>query len=84
MWIKILKDNWTKAFTGDKEDVKRASRNPAKLVRDVLDYQEFLLFGALVVCILVLGEWNFFSVQVKWQSEPMTAVGRRFPFTSVR
>ena len=84
MWIKILKHNWTQAFAEDKEDVERASRTPGNLVRNILDYQEFLLFGALVVCILILGEWNFFTVQVKWQSEPMTAVGRRFPFISVR
>lgn len=84
MWIKILKNNWTQAFAENKEDVERASRPPGNLVRDILDYQEFVLFGALVVCILVLGEWNFFSVQVKWQSEPMTAVGRRFPFLSLR
>lgn len=84
MWIKILKHNCTQAFAARKEDVEQASRTPENLVRDILDNQEFLLFGTLVVCILILGEWNFFSVQLKWQGEPMTAVGKQFPFIIIR
>jgi len=85
MWIKILKTNWTAAFAvrdNDEQEVNRGTKETptkmARLVRDFLNYQEFLLFGAFVACILVLGELNFSSAQVYWQSEPFSAVGRRF------
>lgn len=35
------------------------------------------MFGAAVLFILVLGEMNFFSRQVYWQTEPMSAIGKR-------
>jgi hypothetical protein len=79
----------TKATPGNIEELAHAGgstkaipRNRKELVRKILDNQESLVIGAFVVCILVLGELNFSSAQVNWQSEPMSAVGRQCsPFT---
>ena len=41
-------------------------------------WQESIWIGVVVVCIAILGEMNFYSTQVYWQSEPFSAVGGRF------
>ncbi|KAH0569214.1 hypothetical protein GP486_000031 [Trichoglossum hirsutum] len=38
---------------------------------------EVLVFGVAVLFIVVLGEMNFFSDQVSWQTEPMSTIGKR-------
>jgi hypothetical protein len=84
MWIKILKENWTAAFAvGDDEQDgdQGTTATPTKMderVQGFLKWQESIWIGALVFCIAVLGELNFFSAQIYWQSEPFSAVGRRF------
>jgi hypothetical protein len=84
IWIKILKHNWLEDWAIREDDkqgaggsTKAIPRNRKELVRKILDNQESLVIGAFVVCILVLGELNFSSAQVNWQSEPMSAVGRQ-------
>lgn len=37
---------------------------------------EALVFGLVVAFILVLGEINFFTPEVSWQTEPMSAIGQ--------
>jgi hypothetical protein len=46
-------------------------------LRKFLIIPEVLVFGAAVLFILILGEINFFSGQVYWQTEPMSAIGKR-------
>jgi hypothetical protein len=91
IWIKILKHNWTEDWAIREDDeqgaggsTKATPGNIKELARKILDY-ESLVIGALVVCILVLGELNFSSAQVNWQSEPMSAIGRQCsPLTRAR
>jgi hypothetical protein len=86
MRIKILKINWIRKWgIGVRDDDKQAltqdteeAAEMTKRIRQYLINSEALLFFACAACILVLGELNFFSVQVNWQSEPMSAVGKRF------
>ena len=33
------------------------------------------IFGAAILSILAVGEWNFFSPQVQYQTEPMASIG---------
>jgi hypothetical protein len=84
MWIKILKENWTAAFAiGDDEqdEYQGTTATPTKIeecVQGFLKWQESIWIGAVVFCIAVLGELNFSSAQVYWQSEPFSAVGKQF------
>jgi hypothetical protein len=88
MWNKILKINWNWHYGN--QDVNRQApiegTNGATIesmtkvnaeIRKYLIIPEALVFGAAVLSILVLGEMNFFSAQVIWQSEPMSAIGKR-------
>jgi hypothetical protein len=79
MWIKILEINWEAAFAVRNDDDRgtKLTKKMEKLQR-FLRWQESVWIGALVVCIAVLGELNFYSTQIYWQSEPFSAVGRRF------
>ncbi|KAI9766573.1 MAG: hypothetical protein M1839_004871 [Geoglossum umbratile] len=43
---------------------------------------EVLVFGVAVLFIVVLGEMNFFSDQVSWQTEPMSTIGQWTPIVS--
>lgn len=35
------------------------------------------LFGAATLSILIMGEWNFFSPQVRYQTEPIASIGKQ-------
>ncbi|KAK5028767.1 hypothetical protein LTS07_006146 [Exophiala sideris] len=37
------------------------------------------IFGAAILSILAIGEWNFFSPQVQYQTEPMASIGQWAP-----
>jgi hypothetical protein len=37
---------------------------------------EIPVFGGAIIAVLCLGEANFFSRQVAYQTEPMAAIGR--------
>ena len=79
IWIKILENNWEAAFA-----VRKHSNRGTKLTPKMEKLQRFLRWqpsvwiGAVVICLAVLGELNFYSPQVLWQSEPFSAIGRRF------
>ena len=88
MWNKILEINWKSRFGNQDVDEEALieGTNGATLgsmtkvnayIRKFLIVPEVLLFGAAVLFILVLGEMNFFSGQVSWQTEPMSAIGKR-------
>ena len=71
IWIKILELNYNKTL-GD--------RHPVDANYKVHFFVKLLLkgvpvFGCAVFAILVIGERNFFSTQVKWQTEPFSSIG---------
>jgi hypothetical protein len=88
MWNKILEINWKSRFGNRNVDVEALieGTNGATLgsmtkvnayIGKFLIIPEVLVFGAAVLSILILGEMNFFSGQVSWQTEPMSAIGKR-------
>jgi hypothetical protein len=90
MWNKIVEINWKSRYAGRDEN-KRATiegTNGATiekmtsvntLIGRFLSVVEIPLFGAAVLLILVLGELNFFSTQVSYQTEPMVSIGQWAP-----
>lgn len=89
MWNKILEINW-KARFGKKDDAKNADEQPIEgtngatpkkmkgvngMVRLLLSAVEIPLFGAAVLAILIIGERNFWSHQMRYQTEPIASVG---------
>jgi hypothetical protein len=89
MWNKILEINWKTRF-GDTDEDERADepiegtngatigkmRGVNALIRLFLSAVEIPLFGAAVLAILIIGERNFFSSQVRYQTEPIASIGR--------
>lgn len=88
MWDKILKLNWKRRFgDGDKSDLDKPlpgtnAATPAKMMRTdsrirfYLSMVEIPVFGAAVLAILIVGERNFFSYRVSYQTEPMASIGK--------
>jgi hypothetical protein len=88
-WIQILDNNWKRRFEHQVQDLNLpiAGTNGATLghmkdlnekIRRYQNYIEVPLFGAAVLAILVLGELNFFSEQVRYQTEPIASIGTLF------
>jgi hypothetical protein len=88
MWYKILEIKWNSRFGNQDVDEEALieGTNGATLesmtkvnayIRNFLIIPEVLVFGAAVLFIVVLGEMNFFSGQVSWQTEPMSGIGKR-------
>lgn len=85
IWYKILQMNWDTRF-GEGNDSERfkgingATVHEMKTVnekiRKFLVGVEFLVFGSAVLAIIIVGEWNFFSAQVRYQTEPIASIGR--------
>lgn len=85
MWIKILESNWKTRFGAENADGVIDGTNGATVetmkginavIRKFLGVVEGVVFGAAVLTILVIGEWNFFSTQVWYQTEPIASVGK--------
>jgi hypothetical protein len=89
MWTKILEINWKTRFGNREEDdgvdEPIAGTNGAtigkmdsvnNMVRLFLSVVEIPVFSGAVLAILALGERNFFSYQVRYQTEPIQSVGR--------
>ena len=82
-WDKILEINWKRRRQADNldEPVEGANVTVGELkginsvVRMFLSVVEVPVFGGAVVAILVIGEVNFFSRQVMYQTEPMASIG---------
>ena len=90
MWNKILEINWRSRFGGNRQDIQATieGTNGATLetmtrvnqyMKRILNVVEAPVYGAAVFFILIMGEWNFWSKQVYYETEPMTAVGQWAP-----
>jgi len=92
MWNKILEINWKTRF-GDRDadqpvDEPIEGTNGATIakmksvnamVRQFLSAIEIPVFGAAVLAILIIGERNFRSKPVGYQTEPLASVGKATP-----
>jgi hypothetical protein len=89
-WNKILDLNWQLRFGSDEHPDSEGIDSPIQgtngatvrdirqlnvTLRKILSVVEVPVFAAAVLAILVLGERNFWSVQVDWQTEPIQSVG---------
>ncbi|KAJ5474651.1 hypothetical protein N7475_004217 [Penicillium sp. IBT 31633x] len=90
MWIKILDDNWEKFAKGKKQEPDEfiAGTNGATIdhmrgigerIKDWLSLIEIPVFAAAVLAILIKGEMNFWSHQVRYQTEPIQSIGQWAP-----
>ncbi|KFX87620.1 hypothetical protein V490_08122 [Pseudogymnoascus sp. VKM F-3557] len=87
MWYKILEIKWKTRFgDGEEEDRDRVidgtngATNAAMMgiknqIRKLLLAVEIPLFGAAVLAILIIGERNFWSEPIKYQTEPIASIG---------
>ncbi|THW47798.1 hypothetical protein D6C97_05031 [Aureobasidium pullulans] len=81
MWNKILEINW-KSRSGaeaEKDPEERRVKDINNLIKRFLNVIEAPLFGVAVVVILILGEINLFSPQVRYQTEPIQSIGQWAP-----
>ncbi|KAI2695983.1 hypothetical protein DTO012A7_8046 [Penicillium roqueforti] len=91
MWIKILDDNWEKFSNGrqkQKPDDFILGTNGATInhmtgitdrISKWLSLIEIPVFAAAVLAILVKGEMNFWSKQMRYQTEPIQSIGQWAP-----
>ncbi|KAF2273746.1 uncharacterized protein EI97DRAFT_382758 [Westerdykella ornata] len=88
--IQILDNNWKKKSENQliQENEPIAGTNGAtisqmkgvnKKIREYQNYIEVPVFGAAVLAILVIGELNFFSPQVRYETEPIASIGQWAP-----
>jgi hypothetical protein len=80
MWNKIRWINWNAVFGARNTERKALSEGADGATVGIKKFPiipEILVFGAAVLFIVVLGEMNFFSSQVRWQTEPMSAIGKQ-------
>ncbi|KAM3083118.1 hypothetical protein ACMFMG_003783 [Clarireedia jacksonii] len=91
MWMKILQINWKSRFDNNEDEpldqtisgTNNATVGKMKevngLVRLFLSAVEIPVFGAAVLAIVIMGERNFFSMQVRYQTEPIASIGQWAP-----
>ncbi|KAF2469363.1 uncharacterized protein BDR25DRAFT_326214 [Lindgomyces ingoldianus] len=92
MFNKILEMNWRKLHRDDGEDERIdepiEGTNGATIgkmkgvnstIRMLLGVVEIPLFSGAVLAILAIGENNFFSKQVRFQTEPIASIGQWAP-----
>lgn len=86
-WLKIFEINWAKRFGEDEEQApiegtNGATRKRLKSVENVtqtlLSTVEVFVFGGAALAVIIVGELNFFSTQVKYQTETIESVGNEF------
>ena len=88
MWNKILQINWKARFGSGNADERLDEliegtngatigrmRGVNDMIRLFLSVVEAPVFSAAILAILILGEENFWSVQVYYQTEPMSSIG---------
>lgn len=86
MWDKILEINWRSRFGGSNRDVNETftgangdtvgnMKGINAMMREFLSVVEIPVFGGAVLAILIIGEKNLWSDQVRYQTEPMANVG---------
>lgn len=87
MWNKVLEINWkTRAGQNERNNEPIEGTNGATLaqvkridalIRTFFSVSvEIPVFGAAVMAILIFGEMNFFSAQVRYQTEPIQSIGK--------
>lgn len=83
-WDKILKINWKERFGDRDADEVIEGTNGATIgkmkgvnskIREFLSVVEVPLFAGAVLTIIIMGEINFWSHQVWYQTEPMANIG---------
>ena len=90
MWNKILEINWKKRFGNRDRDedgneviegtngaTPRRMNRVNSYIGLFLNAVEILVFGAAIMAILVIGERNFWSQQVIYQTEPIASIGKQ-------
>jgi hypothetical protein len=80
MWNKIRWINWNAVFGAkdiEKEALIEGTDGATVAIKKFPIIPEVLVFGAAVLFVLILGEMNFFSIQVSWQTESMSAIGKQ-------
>ncbi|KAI0193121.1 hypothetical protein F4808DRAFT_464910 [Astrocystis sublimbata] len=86
-WEKILEINWKRRFAREDTDnnVPIDGTNGAtpkmitvinSAIRNFLQSIQIPIFAAIVVVLIVIGELNFWSPEVSYQTEPFTSVGQ--------
>lgn len=92
MWNKILEINWKRRF-GNKPDVLDRNKeiegtNGAtigkmmdvnSIIRSFLSVVQIPVFVGAVLAIMVIGEMNFWSESVNYQTEPVSSIGQWAP-----
>ncbi|KAM0468331.1 hypothetical protein ACHAP7_011002 [Fusarium lateritium] len=92
MWDRVLEINWKKRFARKDDDVASqvsedggANTGVMKKVNETIGFFLRILaipvFGGAGLGILIVGEINFFSPQVDYQTEPMANIGQWAPIT---
>ncbi|KAI4724122.1 hypothetical protein E4T49_08147 [Aureobasidium sp. EXF-10728] len=81
MWNKILEINWKSRYgrETEKDPEEKKVKDINSLIKRLLNVIEAPLFGVAVVVILILGEINLFSEQVRYQTEPIASIGQWAP-----
>ena len=83
--MKILESNSKRMYgqthlgTEDNDESLSKKKKPNKVVLMIRNYVEVPLFGAAVFAILILGEINLFSTQVRYETEPIANIGTFTP-----
>ncbi|KAL9108847.1 MAG: hypothetical protein Q9227_006378 [Pyrenula ochraceoflavens] len=92
MWMKILELNWKTRFGSRSEDESnddpiegtngatiRKMRKVNEKIRFFLSALGVPILSGAILAILIIGERNFFSSQVRYQTEPMASIGQWAP-----
>jgi hypothetical protein len=88
MWDRVLEINWRRRFGKPSDDAASegddgANKGVMKKVNDTIGFFLRILaipvFGGAGLAILIVGEINFFSPQVNYQTEPMANIGKYTP-----
>lgn len=83
MWYKILETNWNFRFGPRNADehidgtkaTEGRMRGINEVIRRFLSVVEVSVFGAAVLAILVIGELNFSTAEMRYQTEPLASIG---------
>lgn len=74
---KILYVNWKTHFgNGDEEEHSSQIKDG---IRYLLGRVKIPLISGVVLAIISIGEMNFFSTQVRYETEPIASIGRCLP-----
>ena len=89
MWDKIVKINWKERFgypddpVDPNELIEGTNATVGKMnkvnekIREFLSVVEVPLFGGAVLALIVVGELNFWSRPVEYQTEPIANIGKQ-------